>query len=94
MNGLQSLLLRSSWVILYLLVCGILYEQGLGIWNREYETLSTQLTKLNKEKELALMEQKDLQLRVNSQSDPAWVELILMRELGLAPEEQVKVVFQ
>lgn len=32
-------------------------------------------------------------LEINSQSDPAWVELMLMKNLGLVPEGQIKVFF-
>ncbi|MCE2983850.1 MAG: hypothetical protein LW832_09830 [Parachlamydia sp.] len=49
---------------------------------------------LQKEKRTALKRQEDLQLQINSQSDPAWIELTLMKGLGLVPEGEQKVYFQ
>lgn len=45
--------------------------------------------KVNQEKQHAL-----LVLQTQSSSDPAWVELVLKRELGLIPEGQTKVIFK
>jgi hypothetical protein len=38
--------------------------------------------------------QEKLLLTINSQSDPAWIELVLFRELGLVPEGAAKVWFK
>lgn len=48
------------------------------------------------EEELASLEgqESDLLLALQSQADPAWVELVLMRELGVVPENWLKVHFQ
>lgn len=48
------------------------------------------------EGEIASLEerQSDLLLALQSQADPAWVELVLMRELGVVPENWLKVHFQ
>ena len=44
-------------------------------------------------KEFLLEEKEDLKLQINSQKDPAWIELTLMKGLGLVPEGQLKVYF-
>lgn len=43
---------------------------------------------------LASAERDDLLLQIRSQNDPEWVELTLMRRVGLVPEGQVKVYFE
>ena len=37
---------------------------------------------------------EDLLLSVASQDDPAWVEMVLMRDLGVVPEGWLKVHFK
>lgn len=87
------LVIRSWWVIAFVIACTIIYEQGLK--NREdlYLQLTEQCLSLQKEKQAALEHQQNLQLQINSQSDVAWVELTLMKGLGLVPEGQKKVYF-
>ena len=70
-----------------------MYEQGLKKRNTIYQQLTEQSAHLQIEKQKLLLRQQNLQLQINSQSDRAWVELILMKELGLVPEEQRKVYF-
>lgn len=42
----------------------------------------------------ALQNKEDLQLRIASQNDPAWIEMVLIRELGVVPEGFLKVHFK
>lgn len=69
------------------------YEQGLKKRDLDYDKLHLQLVDLQQQKKEALSLREDLILQVNSQSDPAWVELVLMKGLGLIPEGQTKVFF-
>ena len=57
------------------------------------EVLKCQLYALQSEKKFLLEEKQDLKLQINSQNDPAWIELTLMKGLGLVPEGQLKVHF-
>lgn len=68
-------------------------ESALGTQREEFAKLNEQWGLLQQEKDKLLQEQSDLKLQVNSQSDPAWVELTLKRKLGLVPEGQKKVFF-
>lgn len=70
-----------------------MYEQGLKERDLIYQQLTQKLTDLKQEKQTALHLQQNLQLQVNSQSDLAWIELTLMKGLGLVPEGQQKVYF-
>jgi len=40
-----------------------------------------------------LADREELRAQIQSQSDPAWVEMILMRELGVVPEGWLKIHF-
>jgi hypothetical protein len=79
--------------IIFLMICCIAYEQGLRIRDKVFIKLQTQYASLEEEKKRALAIQEDLLLQINSQSDPAWVELTLMKVLGVVPEGYKKVYF-
>lgn len=81
------------WVLAFTLFCIIFLEQTIKLKDTEYsELLSMKITLENQiSREVSI--QDDLTHEINSQSDPAWVELTLMKELGLAPEGQRKIVF-
>lgn len=85
--------MKSWWVVLFILTCYMFYEQGLKKRDLDYDKLHLQLVDLQQQKKEALSLREDLILQVNSQSDPAWVELVLMKGLGLIPEGQTKVFF-
>lgn len=80
--------------LILLLLCAIVTERSLKKIALEKEALDQSLTALLAEKERALETQKELQLTINSQSDPAWIELVLFRELGLIPEGDTKILFK
>lgn len=71
----------------------MLYEQGVRTRDHEFSKLKQHLNDLELEKKIALEKQEDLLLQINSQSDPGWVELLLMKGLGVVPEGQTKVYF-
>lgn len=56
--------------------------------------LKKRLSNLHTEKSIALEEKEDLLLQIGSQSDPAWIQMTLMKGLGLVPEGQQKVYFK
>jgi hypothetical protein len=45
-------------------------------------------------KQFAISKKEDLELRFAAQSDPAWIEMILMKELGVVPENKIKIHFK
>ncbi len=89
----NHIFLRSWWVVAFLLLCAILYEQGLKERNHHYQQLNDQRIALQIEKQKAMKKQQDLKWQINSQSDLAWIELTLMKGLGLVPEGEQKVYF-
>jgi hypothetical protein len=58
-----------------------------------YTEVTAKLHELEKERNDALEAHADLLLQIQSQSDPAWVEMVLKRNLGMIREGQVKVYF-
>lgn len=89
----QAIFIRSWWVWSFALICGLLYEKGVSNIDQEFRKLSIHLASLEVEKTKALLDQKQLQRQINSQSDLAWLELTLMKGLGVCPEGQQKVFF-
>lgn len=93
MSRWKKELTDSWWVMAFILISAIFYEQGLHRRDSLYTQLVEQWNSLLKEKQQALEEQNNLEAQINSQGDLAWVELTLIRELGLVPEGQQKVYF-
>jgi len=81
------------WVFVFIAVCFGLYAHASQKKQKAIFALESHLQQLHREKQQLLQEKEELQLNINSQSDPAWVELTLMKGLGLVPEGQVKVYF-
>lgn len=84
----------SLWWVFAIQILGLItLEQGLKVVHQDIEHLKQQYQSLTIEKEKARTLQETLKLQINSQSDPAWVELTLKKGLGLVPEGQIKVFF-
>jgi hypothetical protein len=66
----------------------------MGKKRETYAQLRDRMRLLEIEKQLALQEREDLLLQIASQSDPAWIELVLMKGLGLVPKGYKKVYFK
>ncbi|NGX62654.1 MAG: hypothetical protein KR126chlam6_00052 [Candidatus Anoxychlamydiales bacterium] len=91
---LFSSLLRSWWVILFLLICFFGYDLGIKKRNKAIFEMRSKYESLLEQQKLATTKKEDLQLRFAAQSDPAWIEMVLMKELGVVPENQIKVHFK
>jgi hypothetical protein len=84
---------RSWWVIAFAILCAGLYFHAMQGKEASYQEMSARLKTLEREKALAIVQYQDLALQIKSQSDPAWVEMVLKRNLGVVPEGQTKVYF-
>lgn len=84
---------KNWWVALFIVTCSVVYFNSVGKKNEVIASLDQRLEMLQEEKNTLLQKRDDLQLQINSQSDPAFVQLTLMKELGLVPEKQIKVYF-
>lgn len=88
-----EVVVKSWWTILFFLVIFFVYDRGVHYRNLEVEKLTKKLEDLNSTKLAALQLKKELQQQIDSQRDPAWIELVLMRALGLVPEGEKKILF-
>lgn len=92
-TGKESVVHQYWWVVVFIAVCFGIYAQAAHKKRKAIVALESCLQQLNSEKQNLIQEKEDLLLNINSQSDPAWVELTLMKGLGLVPEGKVKVYF-
>ncbi len=90
----DKIFLAFWWVPLFFLACFLFFEQGQKKRSGEYDLFANRLNELQVEKDILLEKQNQMKRELNSQSDPAWVELTLMKVLGVVPEGQKKVFFQ
>lgn len=84
---------QNWWVIAFIALCSCVYFQSSGKKKMVIYSLDNQLAAMGEEKSALQQEKEDLLLQINSQSDPAWIQLTLMKGLGLVPEGQLKVYF-
>ena len=89
----EEVILKSWWTILFFLVCYFAYDQAIHRKSQIEKALYTKLRSIEKEKGEALLHQEDLKLHISSQNDEGFIELTLMKRLGLVPEGQRKVHF-
>lgn len=90
---LEVVFIKSWWTILFFLLSYFAYDRASYYKNQEECKLREKLHFIEQEKKQALVLQEDLKLQIASQEDEAFIELVLMRKLGLVPEGQTKVHF-
>jgi hypothetical protein len=89
----MSMWRRSWWVIAFCALTTFVYFQALKEKKAAILELAFRLEEMQKEKLMAKVQKEDFQLRLASSNDPAWIEMILMRDLGVVPEGYLKVHF-
>jgi hypothetical protein len=84
-----------SWgvVFLFVFLCLGSYAHAAKKKSVIYASLNNRYLSLLEKRQFAWEEQEELQKQINSQSDPLWIQLMLMKGLGLVPEGQTKVYF-
>ena len=85
---------RSWWVVCFCLIAGLVHFHFLKEKKNALSLLGCRLEEMEIEKLLALEKREDLRLRISSQNDPAWIEMVLIRDLGVVPEGFLKVHFK
>ncbi|OJU82658.1 MAG: hypothetical protein BGO10_08990 [Chlamydia sp. 32-24] len=86
--------LKNFWgTILFCLIAISFFEQEMAKKDIEHQQFFSQFQQLKKQRVKELNIQDHLKRQVNSQSDPYWIELVLMNGLGLVPEGHKKVYF-
>jgi hypothetical protein len=92
-RGVKGALLKSWWVVLFAILCIGWYLHAVSSRNDALDILGLRLKNLEEQKQLALQQREDLELALRSQTDPTWIEMMLMKELGMVPEGWLKVFF-
>jgi hypothetical protein len=85
---------RGWWVVAFCAVTGAFHFHFMKEKKSAVQLLTLRLSEMEHAKWQALQKREDLQLRIASQNDPAWIEMILMRDLGVVPEGFLKVHFK
>lgn len=89
----DEIFFRSWWVILFILICFMCYEQGLKKLNADYGKLHAQFKELQDDYQTVKEIQELYSTKLNSFNDPEWIEMVLISELGLIPANQKKIYF-
>ena len=93
-SGLHHIILKNWWVVAFILMAWAIYIQAIHKKNRLVDTLQERVNTLTAAKMQAMEEKEELVLRMQSQEDPDWIELVLKEKLGVAAEGELKVVFE
>lgn len=89
----QQFVLRGGVTLTVLAIGAVVYAVSMNHKNKALHQMQEKLTLLEQEKAAALALQEELLLQIRSQSDPAWVEMLLKQHLGVVREGQEKVCF-
>jgi len=92
-NMIDICISRFWWVFLFLLIVFVGYTHAIKKKEKLVYEIQSRIESLQKEKEYLTVQKEELNLKLNSQSDPAWIEQVLMKEVGLVPEGQIKIHF-
>ena len=85
---------KNSWWVVILCVFGFSCFWTVHLHQkRELRKLNKVISKLEIQQKEELKKNEEFVLKIKSLSDPAFIEMILMQNLGLVPKDQVKVVY-
>ncbi len=84
---------RNWWVGALCLMAALVHLHFSKEKKNMLQFLNARLAEMQREKLQAQKLQEDLMLQIASKEDPAWIEMVLIRELGVVPEGFLKVHF-
>jgi hypothetical protein len=90
---LKAFCIRSWWVIVFSTLSVAFYFQAAHGRTTIFSDLTSRMQEMEREKFIVSQDQDELALQLQSETDPAWVEMLLMKELGVVPEGWTKVRF-
>lgn len=82
------------WVLAFCLLASIVYVPAMRNRKTSLNELVFRYAEMEKEKRFVFQEKEELMQRIASHNDPAWVELVLLREMGVVPDGFLKVHFK
>lgn len=87
--------LRGSWWALFLgALLLVFHQRGVVAQESRLNKVRSQLSFLEKKRVSLLQKQRLLKAQLESGHDPAWVEMVLMKNLGLVPKGYRRVHFE
>lgn len=92
--SIRSFFGQSWWVLALLAIVYLFYLQSIKQKKIVIAKLDAKIETIDMEMRASVDRQKDLKLQIQSQSDPAWIEMTLMKELGVTGQGQQKVLFR
>lgn len=93
-STIHTFAIKYFWVVLVIMGTYFSYAYAAEKKRVAFRNLEGIYTEIQIAKMQALREKEELELRIKSQSDPEWIEMVLMNRLGVVPEGQVKVHFR
>ena len=89
----NPLIARNWWVFAVIVLTYAIYSHTIQTKRSLITELNLRQKELLQEKQQAEEKHQELLMQVESEQDPAWVEMMLMKGLGVVPEGQRKVLF-
>lgn len=83
-----------GWVVAVCLSMICFYLHTVGEKKRLVHHFVQRLEQMDDELQHLKIQKEELALAVVSKGEPAWIEMVLMRDLGLVPEGWLKVHFK
>lgn len=93
-QGKRKLIKDWWWVFSFVAICLCFYGQGMNKKGYACFELKKKIAALQHDRDHLAEHHVHLQDQIGSHNDPAWIELVLMKHLGVVPEGQVKVHFK
>ncbi len=90
----EEVIKKSWWLFFFIFICLFLYGHFAKKGEAELKKQKIRVSALENRVNEASFKRDDLILQLNSQSDPDWVEMVLMKQLGVVPEGYIKVHFK
>jgi len=84
---------KSWWLLVFVVIAFIGFERLSSRKNKEIHEYRSSIFSLHKKKEDLFKKHQDLIFQKKSQREPYWIEMVLMKKLGVVPEGKIKVVF-
>ena len=92
-NLYKGLFIKSWWVIFFYLLSFLIFDQAMTRKRQEQARLIERERILKERTTMALAQQKQLHMALSCQEDPFYIEMVLMKRLGLVPKGYTKVHF-
>ncbi len=93
-STLYTFFFRGWWTVLFILFCYGFYLHGMHEKKQLFAELKSNVDLLEKQLCSAIEMREDLILQIDSQNDPAWIEMLIKKQLGMVPSGQTKIYFE